>query len=517
LAKNVAVKTIKSFANNAASTRIFRLNKRSTLGYKLDTWQIVIAALVLLAIRISYGPITDLALFYDEAYYHYWSTELDWGYYSKPPLIAWLIFCTTHLFNSHAEWAVRLASPILYFVSAFLIYGSTRCLYNRLTGLYAAAIFYSTPLVSFNSLFITTDAPLLFCWSLAVFCYVYSSRSQHWWPWVGLGASIGLGLLAKYTMIVWVLGFILYGLWQKTFTRQFFSNKTLTVFTMASLLVLPNLIWNWQHNFISYRHTVDISKLDQTLFHPSHLLEFIAGQFLVFGPIGFYLLLHLFWRPYITQPLEKLLVCLSLPLLLGMALQALLAQANMNWTAPVYITASILLARALINGYKYKLIHLLLLSNLVIGGVFYLYPYLQQRLNIEPTVKNTPFHRVAGWKPLFQAIPQEINHAENQVWLSNSRMLLSYLHYYLPHNNKQQIQLVSFSPADQIHDQFALHQSLMTNDDSNYIYLSERPINLTHCFKSVQFLAQVKLDVYPSLQRELYLYYVAGFQGYERC
>ncbi|MDP5131998.1 MAG: glycosyltransferase family 39 protein [Paraglaciecola sp.] len=484
-------------------------------------------AFALFAIRLSYGPFSGLALFYDEAYYHFWSTELDWGYYSKPPLVAWLIYGTTHLFHSQAEWAVRLASPVLYFASAYLIFASTRFLYNRLTGLYAAAIFYTTPLVSFNSLFITTDAPLLFCWSLAIYCYLHAAKSNSWWAWLGLGLAVGLGLLAKYTMLVWLVGFIILTIWQKPPLRRVISGKALVAVILCGAIIFPNLLWNWQHDFISFQHTAEISKLDQILFHPSQLLEFIAGQFLVFGPLSFYLLMLLFWRPLLTNKAEKLLLCLSLPLLFVMAVQAILAKANMNWAAPAYVAASIMLARALVLGYKYKLLHIILVSNLTMGGIFYLYPQIQQLLNIEPTAKNTPFHRVEGWKPLFQSIPHYVEDAEHRVWLSDSRKLLSYLHYYLPQPYGQNLNVVSFNPDGKVEHQFDLHhtlnlsvgkdQSKQKSAESDFIYLSEQPVELSGCFAVVHLTAHIKQTVYPSLQRELYLYHVVGFQGYAHC
>ncbi|HHD78267.1 MAG TPA: hypothetical protein ENK98_01290, partial [Epsilonproteobacteria bacterium] len=36
-------------------------------------------------------------LYIDEAYYWVWSQNFDWGYYSKPPMIAWVISLATGL------------------------------------------------------------------------------------------------------------------------------------------------------------------------------------------------------------------------------------------------------------------------------------------------------------------------------------------------------------------------------------------------------------------------------------
>ena len=47
--------------------------------------------------RLAYLLSVPLDLAGDEAYYWDWSRQLDWGYFSKPPMVAWIIaiFCRT--------------------------------------------------------------------------------------------------------------------------------------------------------------------------------------------------------------------------------------------------------------------------------------------------------------------------------------------------------------------------------------------------------------------------------------
>src|SRR5688500_8714899 len=75
----------------------------------------------LLALRLAavYAAKTDLVL--DEAQYWTWSRELAFGYFSKPPMIAWLIRATSALCGD-GEACIRSAAPVLYTVSAFIIY-----------------------------------------------------------------------------------------------------------------------------------------------------------------------------------------------------------------------------------------------------------------------------------------------------------------------------------------------------------------------------------------------------------
>ena len=62
-----------------------------------------------------------LSLSVDEAQYWDWSNNLDLGYFSKPPFIAWLIASTTYFFGI-AEWSIRLSAPIFHFFIAVIIW-----------------------------------------------------------------------------------------------------------------------------------------------------------------------------------------------------------------------------------------------------------------------------------------------------------------------------------------------------------------------------------------------------------
>lgn len=499
------------------SSSIFWASLPSILGKTSGQYWLA-GALCLLILRLCYGPFTQLGLFFDEAYYHFWSMHLAWGYYSKPPMVAWLIYATTTIFDSHSEWAVRLASPLLYFGTACMVFLSTKRLYGIRTGYYAAAIFYTAPLVSFNSLFITTDAPLLFFWSVSIWLYLWAQDKNTKVTWVFVGLAIGMGMLAKYTMVMWLLGFLLLQLWQKQPHKQTALYPFLIVLCMALMMLLPNLLWNWQHDFISFQHTAEISKLQEEWFHPEQFIAFFSGQFLVFGPLAFFVLLRFTWDKTSWRGANRLLLCLTAPLILGMTLMSLLSKANVNWAAPVYVAASIMVAHVLVEAQKFRFLRYLIASNLVIAAVFYAYPTIQSSLQIEPTTKNTPFHRVAGWKALFGAIPNVIAQPREQVWLSDSRSLLSYLHYYLPDNDdKPEVNIVSFNVDGHVTHQFDLYQELSQTAYSDYVFISEKERNLTGCFGSVDLLAQLNQAVYPSLNRTLYLYKVANFQGYQHC
>ena len=80
-----------------------------------------IGVLLLLFLRIYYLSLEPFGLFFDEGQYWFWSKNLDWGYYSKPPVVTWMIYATTSVCGD-SESCIRLSSPILHSLTAIIIY-----------------------------------------------------------------------------------------------------------------------------------------------------------------------------------------------------------------------------------------------------------------------------------------------------------------------------------------------------------------------------------------------------------
>src|ERR1700752_48902 len=131
----------------------------------------------LLAVRLAavYAAKTDLVL--DEAQYWTWSRELAFGYFSKPPMIAWLIRATSTLCGD-GEACVRSAAPVLYTVSAVIIYLTGRALYSARVGFWSAIVFATLPGLSYSSLLITTDVPLVLFWTVMLYAWVMLVKRQ---------------------------------------------------------------------------------------------------------------------------------------------------------------------------------------------------------------------------------------------------------------------------------------------------------------------------------------------------
>src|SRR5205823_14837166 len=101
--------------------------------------------------------------------------------------------------------AVRLPAVVcgsLLLVSLYLL---TVQVYRR-EGLACAvvALALTSPVVVAGSSLMTIDAPYVCCWGWALVLGYQALVRGTRWAWPVLGCVIGLGILAKYTMILWI-------------------------------------------------------------------------------------------------------------------------------------------------------------------------------------------------------------------------------------------------------------------------------------------------------------------------
>lgn len=309
-------------------------------------WRFALAATMLLTgLRLFALFATPLELYPDEAQYWLWSRDLDVGYFSKPPMVAWLIHLTTRL--GDAEAYVRLASPLLHAATGLALFAVGRRLFGPWTGLGALLVYQLMPGVAVSSGIISTDAALLCFLSLALLAYVDMPNAKRpLFTAAGLGAALGLAMLSKYAAIYAVAGIALHLLLDREARRAWTVKTTLTAIAVFLVIIAPNLIWNALHGFATVGHTAANASFESGLtFDLVETLRLIAEQFGVFG-LPFAILI---WATVLAfrrrlEPGELLLLCWTAPPILFVTLQAFLTRANANWTAAAYVAGAVLAA-----------------------------------------------------------------------------------------------------------------------------------------------------------------------------
>ena len=312
----------------------------------------VILVAMLTVLRLSLLLFYESSLGPDEAQYWFWSQTLDWGYYSKPPMIAWVIALPTRIFGDY-EWSVRLLSPVLIGATALLLFVAGRRLYGDRAGLWAAGLWMTLPVVIFGATIMSTDIPLLFFWSLGLLALVGLAQARPGaalgWGAV-LGLAIGFGFLSKYAMMYFPLGWGL-ALLVSPYARQTLKpGAILLALIIAGVIFAPNLVWNAQNGFQTLSHTADNANWGAELLNPEELGQFLGEQFGVVGPLLFLSLVlgvatirRRLGQAGADASKDLLLLSFILPPLLIISGQALISRAHANWAMTAYPAAMILL------------------------------------------------------------------------------------------------------------------------------------------------------------------------------
>lgn len=325
-------------------------------------------------LRIAGLMATPLNLHFDEAQYWAWSRNFDWGYFSKPPLIAWAIGATTALFGNE-EWAVRLAAPLAQSAASLILYALGRSIYGAWPGFWAGLAWATLPATWLSSGIISTDALLLPLWSLALLALWRMTQTRAWTWAVVLGLAVGFGALAKYAMLYFVLGAIFAARWSQPVRLALSGGRAWVAGAIALALLAPNFYWNVQHAFATVTHTAANARLGANFFHPGEFLEFIFSQAGVIGPLFFVALAWLLWRNARRaagmSDEDRFLVAFIAPPLLIISLLALLSRANANWAVAAFPAAIVWIVGTIVIGARGRRFLVAAIAvNIIIGGVF---------------------------------------------------------------------------------------------------------------------------------------------------
>lgn len=477
---------------------------------RIAWWGVWLLALYRLAV-IAFG---DIPLDVEEAYYYSWTTHLEAGYFSKPPLLAWVLAGVTQLLGDSPA-VIKSIAVVFHSATALVIYALGAYLYTPRTGAWAALVFQSLPIVGVLSLFTSTDAPLMLFWSLGLYGFVRAvDRDQlGWWLFTGLVA--GLGLLSKYTIGALAVGLLLAMLADPGWRRMLASPRLWAGLLVAGLVWSPNLLWLAQHDFVTLGHTrhitVDIPRAGEW----GNLGEFLLGQVGAFGPLMSLGLLACVFRGSLWRDrANRLLLLSSLPLLLLVSVQAWRNEANLNWASPAYIGLGLLVTHWLLQYARRVLLASVLLNLLLLSGMYH-YHAIADWLDIQLTRKTDPWFKRLGWADIGrELIPIRARYPQAAL-LSDSRKLLALLGYHARLNGQPPL-LRSWNPGGHWRNQYDLYDDVARHPGGDFLFVSRQalsPETLAR-FSRAELVAVISARVYVDLAHQVYVYHVSGFRGY---
>lgn len=377
---------------------------------------------------------SGLPLSVDEAYYFAWSLTPDWGYWTKPPLIAWAIGAADALCGP-STGCVRGVGVIAFTLSSLGVYGLSRSMgLDRALASATGIAFATLPLTTFYGMVASTDALLLLCWVLSMIG-LWQALAGRSWGWIVLGLFAGLGLLAKYSMAVLapsVALVLLHPEWRAHWRRP----GPYVAVLIALCVFAPNLWWNLNHGLPTLQHTVDISRGAAYSLKPETMLTFLAEQWVV----GNVVLVSAFIIWLVRGqgqglPRHWFLLSFSVPMLAVISAQALLSRAHANWAAPAHAALCLMAVSLLWQARRWAWLGLALGLNLLFAVLLYHGQTLvREPLGLQASWRSDPFWSLRNWPGVHEQVRARLSESSPQErWrvASDDRAVLAQLQWGL--------------------------------------------------------------------------------------
>jgi len=453
----------------------------------------VLIGLLLIA-RLVYIGSGKIELSEDEAYQWLWSKHLALSYYSKPPMIAYAQFLGTGLWGDR-EIGVRFLSPVISAVLSLILLRFMSREVNAAAGFWIVALCSTAPLLAVGSTLMTVDPLLVLFWTSAMITgwrALQPTGTTTQWLWTGL--LMGLGFLSKYTALIQLACFALFFLLWPAARIHLRRRGPWMALGVFAICLLPVLIWNAQHDWITVRHVGENAKLDKP-WQPTlrFFFEFLGAEAGLLNPIYFVAAvwaMFAFWRLRKQNQLLVYFFAMGAPVFFGYWLYSLHSRIFENWIAaavvPMFCLTVVYWDARWREGVRP--IRAWLTIGLILGLFVVVICHdtglIQKITQRRLPAKVDPLRRVDGWKETAQAVARARNHllgeGQEVLIIGSHYGLTGQISFYLPEARRglPDRPLVYYRSSDRPRNQFYFWPGYRgIHSGANAIYVDEVPLS----------------------------------------
>ena len=317
-------------------------------------WSIAVVGVVgyTLLLRLVYLGLPDLIP--EEAYYWNYAQHPSLGYLDHPPMVAWLITAGTSVFGD-TEFGVRAGSYLCWAVTAAFTFGFARNLYDRESALRSVMFVAVFPAFFAFGFFALPDASLVASWAGALFFLERALLAEKRWAWWGVGVCIGVGMLSKYTIALVGLATLVFILFDRRSLYWFKRPQPYLAVAIAALLFSPVILWNIEHDWLSFGFQTTRRVSSPASFSLHHLIGAILLLITPVGALAAFQAIRARDEPsggpggvasWETRR-RIFTLCFTLVPLLVFTVFSFRHPPNINWTGPLWLALIPVMARRL--------------------------------------------------------------------------------------------------------------------------------------------------------------------------
>ena len=252
-------------------------------GEKIYTWireHAIILAFTVGKLVIHLVTATHYGFQRDAYLYLAQSKHLDWGYFSTPPLVAFITRIHTAIWGD-SLLAVRLLPALVGAVSIFIVGWLIKQLKGRdMAQVIGLSAYFLSPAFLRPAIMLQPTIFNHLFWLLAAVVIFRLVKKQDPRQLLWMIPVLGLGWLAKYSIIFYGSALLL-GLIASRHRKLLWSVYLPVTLVGGLLVILPNLIWQHQHNWPVFSH---MAELQETQLGNVLLKDFLMAQLFMHLP-----------------------------------------------------------------------------------------------------------------------------------------------------------------------------------------------------------------------------------------
>ncbi|MCX7184940.1 MAG: glycosyltransferase family 39 protein [Nitrosospira sp.] len=214
-------------------------------------WRVAAVGVVAFTLLLRLIYLGQAQLIPDEAYYWSYAQHMDLSFLDHPPMTAWLIWLGTAIAGDN-EFGVRIGAFLCGLVTMGYLYALARNLYDKSTGMRTVLLLAVLPLSFASGMLMTPDAPLLAAWAATLYYMERALVAGRSSAWLGMGIAFGLGILSKYTLGLLGIAALLFVILDPIARRWLRRPHPYLAAALALLLFSPVIIWNSEHQWVSF-------------------------------------------------------------------------------------------------------------------------------------------------------------------------------------------------------------------------------------------------------------------------
>ena len=214
-----------------------------------------------------------------------WGQNFDWGYDKNPYFGAWLSYGVFRLFHgSLGEYVFYFMSQFSAMLGLFAVYLLAGDIFkSRFAAFLVVPLALLIPYFSHSSCEFNDDVLSISLYGLTGLFFYRSVRNQSTGEWLAAGFCAGLALMTKYLAGALLLPLGLLLVFTPEGRASWKKPGVYLGFALFCLVILPNMIWLFNHDFIALKYAIARADLQKMPSFGTHILNFLNAwmQYLV--------------------------------------------------------------------------------------------------------------------------------------------------------------------------------------------------------------------------------------------